>query len=73
MLSIYSYIIRSRILHPLSKKCPYLELLWSAFFRILTEYGEILRISLYAVRMRENVHRNNAEYGYFSRSDLLAP
>ena len=27
---------------------------WSIFSRILTEYGEIFRISLYSVRMREN-------------------
>ena len=27
---------------------------WSAFSRIRTEYGEIHRISLYSVRMREN-------------------
>ena len=27
---------------------------WSAFSRIRTEYGEILRISPYSVRMREN-------------------
>ena len=39
----------------LHKKILYLELFWSAFSRIWTEYGEILRISLYSVRMRENV------------------
>ena len=27
---------------------------WSVFSRIRTEYGEILSISLYSVRMREN-------------------
>ena len=27
---------------------------WSVFSRIWTEYGEIQRISLYSVRMREN-------------------
>ena len=30
----------------LRKKCPYSELLWSAFSRIRTEYGEIPEISL---------------------------
>ena len=35
----------------LRKKCPYSEFFWSVFFRILTEYGEILSISLYSVRM----------------------
>ena len=29
----------------LRKKCPYSELFWSVFFRIRTEYGEIIRIS----------------------------
>ena len=38
------------------KKSPYSELLWSAFSRIRTEYGEILR---------ENVDQNNTEYGHF--------
>ena len=30
--------------HSLREKCPYSELFWSAFSRIRTEYGEILRI-----------------------------
>ena len=52
----------------LSKKCPYSELLWSVFSRIQAEYGEILRISPYSVRMRENVDQNNSGSGHFSRS-----
>ena len=52
----------------LRKKCPYSEFFWSAFSRIWTEYGEILRISPYSVRMRENTDQNNSEYGQFSRS-----
>ena len=40
--------------YPLSKKCRYSELFWSAFSRIWTEYGEMLRISPYSVRMGEN-------------------
>ena len=35
------------------KKCPYSELIWSVISRIRSEYGEIRRISLYSVRMRE--------------------
>ena len=50
------------------KKCPYSELFWSAFSRIRTEYGELLRISPYSVRMQENAGQNNSEYGHFSRS-----
>ena len=50
------------------KKFPYPELLRSAFSRIRTEYGEILSISPYSVRMRENADQNNSEYGNFSRS-----
>ena len=30
-----------KILPSLHKKCPYLELFWSVFSRIWTEYGEI--------------------------------
>ena len=39
----------------LGEKCPYLELFCSAFSRIWTENGDILRISPYSVRMRENM------------------
>ena len=49
----------------LSKKCPHSELFWSVFSRIRTEDGEILRISLYSVRMPENTVQNNSEYGHF--------
>ena len=51
----------------LREKCPYSELFWSVFSRILTEYGEIL-ISPYSVRIRENTDQNNSEYGHFLRS-----
>ena len=51
------------------EKCPYLELSWSVFSLIRTEYGEIQSISPYSVQMRENVDQNNSEYGHFSRSD----
>ena len=52
----------------LREKCTYLELFWSAFSRIRIEYGEILRISLYLVRMRKNADQKSFEYGQFSRS-----
>ena len=39
-----------------------LELLWSAFSRIRTEFREILHISLYSVQMRGNADQNNSEY-----------
>ena len=51
------------------EKRPYSELFWSASSRISTEYREILRISPYSVRMRENADQNNTEYGHFLRSD----
>ena len=41
----------------LRKRCPYLELFWSVFSRIRTEYREIRSISRYSVRMRENVNQ----------------
>ena len=50
---------------------PYSELFWSVFTLIWTEYGEILRIFPYSVRMRENVDKNNSKYGHFSRSDAV--
>ena len=49
-------------------QCPYSELFWSAFSRIQTEHGEILRISPYSVQIQENADQNNSEYGHFSRS-----
>ena len=52
----------------LRKKCPYSEFFWSAFSRIPTEYGELLRKSPYSVRMRENTDQKNSEYGHFSHS-----
>ena len=36
--------------------------------RIGTEHGEMLRISPYSIRIRENVDQKNAEYGNFLRS-----
>ena len=53
----------------LREKCPYSELFWSAFFRIRTEYEEIICISLYLVRMRGNADQNNSKYEHFLRSD----
>ena len=35
------------------------------FFRIGFEYGEILRISPFSVRMQENTDQNDSEYGHF--------
>ena len=58
-----------RTLYALREKCPYSELFWSAFSRIRAEYGEILCISPYSIRMRENADQNNSEYGHFLRSD----
>ena len=49
-------------------KCPYLELFWSVFFRIRTEFGDIRSISPYSVWMRENTEQNNSEYRRFLRS-----
>ena len=55
----------------LREKCQYLELFWSIFSRTWTEYGKILCISPYSVRMRENADQNNSKYGHFSRSVAL--
>ena len=42
--------------------------IWFTFSRIRTEYREILRISLYSVRMRKNTDQNNSKYGHLLRS-----
>ena len=49
----------------MSENFLYSELFWSGFFRIWIEHGDILRISPYSVRMRENADQNNSEYGTF--------
>ena len=49
----------------LRKKSPYSELFWSLFSRIRTEYGQILRISPYLVRMWQKTDQNNSESGHF--------
>ena len=53
----------------LREKCPYSELFWSVFSRIWTEYGEILHISPYSVRMLEKADQNSSEYGHFLRNE----
>ena len=55
----------------LRKKCLYLELLWSVFSRIRTEYGMIRSISPYSIRMREDTDQNNSEYGKMFRQYFL--
>ena len=52
----------------LPEKCPYSELFCFVISSILTEYGEILRISPYSVLVWENMDQNNSEYGHFLRS-----
>ena len=50
---------------PLCKICPYSEFFWSAFFRIWTEFGDLLSDSLYSVQVWENMDQKNSEYGTF--------
>ena len=45
------------------KNCLYLDLFWSAFCHIPTEYWR--SISLYSVRMPKIMDQNNSEYGHF--------
>ena len=52
---IFQYLI-------LRERCPYLEFFWSVFSHIWTEYGDILRISPYSIRIRENKDHQNFEY-----------
>ena len=46
------------LLNTLREKCPSSGLFWSAFSRISTEYGEILRIPPYSVQMRKYTDQN---------------
>ena len=45
----------------LRKKYLFSEFFWSVFSCIRTEYGNILRISPYSVRMQENTDQKNSE------------
>ena len=62
--------IFSRQCTTMREKCPYSEIFWSAFSRIRTVYGEILRISSYSFRTRENTDQKNSEYRHFLRSAI---
>ena len=64
----FFWSVFSQIRTTLRKNCPYSELFWPVFSRIRTEYGEILGLSPYSVRMPENTDQNNSEYEHFSRS-----
>ena len=55
----------------LRKKCPYSEFFCSVFSHVRTEYGEVLRLSPYSVRMRENKDKKNSEYGHLSHSESI--
>ena len=52
---------------PLHEKCPYSGFFWSVFYRICTEYGDILFICPYLIRMWENTEPKNSELGHLSR------
>ena len=54
-----------------AKKVSVFGVFWSVFSRIRTENGEILPISPYSVRMRENADPKNSEYGHFLHSEML--
>ena len=76
MDDLKNYGINVNVKHPqetsqkliLREKCPYSELFWSVFSCIRTEYGEILHIPPYSVRMRKNKDQGNSEYRHFLRS-----
>ena len=64
----FIFILHTTQILALHKKWPYSELSWSLFSLIRSKYGEILRISPYSVRLRENKDQNNSKYGHFLRS-----
>ena len=59
---------RRSSIFPLRQKFPYSEFFGSAFFRIRTECGQILRISPYSVRMVANMAQKFSQHGHFSRT-----
>ena len=68
---VFSFLLMAKDSEtPLRENCPYLELLWSAFSRIWTKYGEILRICPYSIQMWKNADQNNSEYGHFLQLSL---
>ena len=54
LILLVVFLLNVIFVHLKLKKCPDSKLFWSAFSRIWTEYGKILRISPYSVRMQEN-------------------
>ena len=52
----------------LREKCLGSKFFWSVVSRILTGYGEILRISPYSVQVQENTDQKSSKYGHFSCS-----
>ena len=68
LILLVVFLLNVIFVHLKLKKCPDSKLFWSAFSRIWTEYGKILRISPYSVRMRENADQTNSECGHFLRS-----
>ena len=55
--------------YTLCENSPHSQFFWSVLSRTRTEYGKILRISPYSVRMREDMDQKHSEYELFSRSD----
>ena len=62
------YPIFQAVAHGLCVECLYSKFFWYVFSRIWTEYKEILRISPYSVRRRENTDQKKSKYRHFSRS-----
>ena len=57
---------------PVREKCSYSKFFWSVFFRIRTEYGEILRFSLYSVQMPENTDQKTPNTDTFHAVSILS-
>ena len=70
ILGVYFSILDCIELNALREKCTYLELIWSVFSRVWSEYREIRNISPYLVRMREYTDQNSSKYRYLLGSDI---
>ena len=59
------------IVRPLSKLYTYSEFFWFSFFRIRTEYVDLLCKSLYIVRMKANADQKTPNVDTFYSVNML--
>ena len=63
--AIFYFLWLSRISLARPKKCQYLDIFWSAFSHIWTEYRDLLCKSSDSVQVQENRDEKNSKYRHF--------